>query len=91
MFIRHDDTTDENQIMRINQHEKEHYKQQNQSFLQKLTSSYSQPNGDTNQITMSHIYRTLHNNSKAPNSAGIAAGHDNLEDDASSALKTLIK
>lgn len=91
VFIRHDDTTDENQIMRINQHEKEHYKQQNQSFLQKLTSSYSQPNGVTNQITMSHIYRTLHNNSKAPNSAGIAAGHDNLEDDASSALKTLIK
>lgn len=92
VFVRHDDVTDENQIMRINQHSKDIYRQQNQSLLQKLTTSNllqaSHQADPVNNINISHIYRSLHNNKEQ--SAGIAA-HENIEEDASCALKTLIK
>lgn len=95
VFVRHDDATDENQIMRINQHSKEIYRQHNQSLLQKLTTPHQQhashPTDPVNTISMSHIYRSLHNGvQKEQHSAGIAV-NDNVEDDAGSALKTLIK
>lgn len=92
VFVRHDDATDENQIMRINQHSKDIYRQHNQSLLQRLTTSNqlhaSHQADPVNTINMSHIYRSLHNDKEQ--SAGIAA-NDNVEEDASSALKTLIK